>query len=417
MNDNHSKPESYYRPRWIAPLLREAAKDHPVLVITGARQVGKSTLLQNENPFSGWRYLSLDDFDVLAQAKKDPFSLWAGVDRIIIDEVQKAPNILDAVKVAVDSFPERYRFILTGSANLLVSSKVSESLAGRAIYFSLNPMTCGEQNGRSAPDWLERIFAGQLFRETDTPSEMIDPIPLMWKGFMPSLLRYESSASIVRWWEGYVTTYLERDLRQLSQVDSLPDFKRLMTALALRCGQILNQSEVSRDTGISQPTIHRYINLMETTCLIQRLPAFAVNRTKRLIKSPKMMWANPGLVCFLDGCYTVQALQAAMEVGGIFESMVFLHLDSLCQLMLPRPRIYYWRTSTGKEVDFVLEWGRKLLPLEVKLTNQPKYSDAEELKLFMNEYPESVMGLLIHTGDRISQLGEKIFAVPWVLFR
>ncbi len=396
--------------------MRQDFEDHPVIILTGARQVGKSTLLKNECPFSAWRYISLDDFDYLAQVKKDPASLWSGSDRIIIDEVQKAPNVLDAVKVSVDSDPTKKRFILTGSSNLLISSKVSESLAGRAIYFFLNPMTYGEQNFLQAPDSLQELFSGRQFKQVKVSSQTVDPLQLMWKGFMPALLRHASSSSIIRWWEGYVTTYLERDLRQLSQVDSLPDFRRIMIALALRCGRILNQSEVSRDTGISQPTVHRYINLLEATCLIHRLPAFAVNRTKRLIKTPKVIWTDPGLVCYLAGHHEVQSLAAARELGGIFESMVFLHLNTLCQLLLPRPRMYYWRTSTGKEVDFVLEWGRKLLPIEVKLTQNPKYSDAESLRLFMEEYPESAMGVLIHAGDDTRLLDEKIAAIPWILF-
>jgi hypothetical protein len=237
----------------------------------------------------------------------------------------------------------------------------------------------------------------------------------MWKGFMPPLMQLETSAAVLRWWEGYVTTYLERDLRQLSQIDSLPDFRRLMVALALRCGQMLNQTEVSRDTGISQPTVHRYINLLETTCLMERLPAFAVNRTKRLIKSPKVLSIDPGLIAFLAGHYNTGSLQSSREAGGIFESMIYLHLNVLAQLLVPRPRIFYWRTTTGKEVDFVLEWGRKLLAVEVKLSRKAKFSDIETLRLFMDEYPETSACILIYAGDEVRIMDEKIVAIPWFL--
>jgi hypothetical protein len=237
----------------------------------------------------------------------------------------------------------------------------------------------------------------------------------MWHGFMPALLALESSASVLRWWEGYIATYLERDLRQLSQIDSLPDFRRLMAALALRSGQILNQSEVARDIGISQPSVHRYINLLETTCLVERLPAFAVNRTKRLIKSPKLIWNDSGLACFLAGHFEPESLKASREAGGLFESMVYLHLNALSQLLTPKPRIFYWRTTTGKEVDFVLEWGRKLIAVEVKLSSVPKFSDTETLRLFFDEYPETIAGVLVHTGNEIKMMHQKIVAVPWVL--
>lgn len=415
MNDYQPHDELKYKPRWIAPLLRDAAKDHSIVVLTGARQVGKSTLLQHESPFDDWRYITLDDFDVLSQVKSDPTSLWAGTDYVVLDEVQKSTKLLDAVKIAVDSTYNKHRFILSGSANILLMKKVSESLAGRAVYFALNPMTIGEMNNLSPTNLLEILLRGELPGEGKIKPAAAAPFSQMWKGFMPPLMQMKTSASVLRWWEGYVATYLERDLRQLSQIDSLSDFRRLMVALALRCGQILNQTEVARDTAISQPTVHRYINLLETTCLMERLPAFAVNRTKRLIKSPKVMWVDPGLVSFLAGHYDIESLMSSREAGGIFESMIYLHLKALAQLLIPRPRIFYWRTTTGKEVDFVLEWGRKLLAIEVKLSSKPKFSDVETLRLFMDEYPETSAGVLIYGGDEIKIMGEKIVAIPWFL--
>jgi len=382
-------------------------------VLTGARQVGKTTLLQQESPFSDWRYISMDDFDALARAKKDPASLWAGVDSIVIDEVQKSTNLLEAVKIAVDSQPDKYRFVLSGSANLLLMKKISETLAGRAVYFTLNPLTIGEMKNFPPSNLLKNLFQSKFPEEKNISQERVNHFQLMWKGFMPSLMHLQTSASVLRWWEGYVTTYLERDLRQLSQIDALPDFQRLMVALALRCGNMLNQTELSRDTNITQPTAHRYINLLETTYLIQRLPAFAVNRTKRLIKSPKVIWTDPGLASFLAGHYDAESLASSREAGGIFESLVFLHLNTLAQLMIPKAHLFYWRTVTGKEVDFVLEWGRKLLAVEVKMTDNPKFSDIETLKLFLDEYPETSACLLVHTGNNIKIMGEKIIAIPW----
>jgi len=357
----------------------------------------------------------MDDFDALAQAKSDPASLWAGVDSIVIDEVQKSTNLLNAVKIAVDSHPDKYRFVLSGSANILLMKKVSETLAGRAVYFSLNPLTIGEMDNLPPSNLLTDLFQGKLPEEKHVPSAPTTPLPLMWKGFMPSLMHQQTSAAVLRWWEGYVRTYLERDLRQLSQIDSLPDFQRLMVALALRCSRVLNQTEISRDINISQPTVHRYINLLETTCLIQRLPAFAVNRTKRLIKSPKVVWIDPGLVSFLAGYYDPESLVASREAGGIFESLVYLHLSTLAQLMVPQARLFYWRTVTGKEVDFILEWGRKLLAVEVKLSDKPKFPDVETLRLFLDEYPETSACLLVYAGDEVKIMHEKIVAVPWFL--
>jgi len=148
---------------------------------------------------------------------------------------------------------------------------------------------------------------------------------------------------------------------------------------------------------------------------MERLPAFAVNRTKRLIKSPKVMSIDPGLASFLAGHYDSESLQSSREADGIFESMIYLHLSALVQLLVPKPRIFYWQTTTGKEIDFVLEWGRKLLAVEVKLSSKAKFSDIETLRLFMDEYPETSACILIYAGDEVRIMDEKIVAIPWFL--
>ena len=416
MNDNHSNDEWIYRPRRIVPLIREAVEDHPVVILTGARQVGKSTLLKQEKPFSEWRYVNLDDFDALRQAERDPTALWAGVDRVVVDEVQKSPVLLSAVKQSVDQRRMRKRFVLSGSANLLLMQKVSETLAGRAVYFTLFPMTVGEVQDRPMTSMLAEFFNGKFPDEQAVRGVDETPATHMLRGFMPPLLTLSSAQAVIRWWEGYVSTYLERDLRQMSQVESLSDFRRVMEALALRSGQMLNQTEVSRDIGVSQPTVHRYINLLEASCLLIRLPAFSRNRTKRLIKTPKVFWVDPGLASYLAGLHEIAGLEASREVGGIFETMALLHLEAAGQLMIPRPRISYWRTVTGHEVDFVLEQGKRILAIEVKRTSKPRYEDAESLRSFLKEYPETAAGLLVHAGREILRLDKKIAAVPWTVF-
>lgn len=175
MNDNHSPDELDYKPRWIAPLLEAAAREHPVVVLTGARQVGKSTLLQHTFPH--WRYLTLDDFDVRAQAEREPQTLWAGTDRVILDEVQKTPTLLEVIKRTVDRQRGRQRFLLSGSANLLLMQKISESLARRAVYFTLYPMTLGEMESRPPPDGLTRWLRGELPDDGSFPPE--DPTELI----------------------------------------------------------------------------------------------------------------------------------------------------------------------------------------------------------------------------------------------
>jgi len=409
MNDIYSPHDVLYRPRWAADALRGAASANPVVVLTGARQTGKSTLLKNEQPFASWRYVTLDDFDALEAARHEPEILWSGARGLVLDEVQKAPGVLSAVKAAVDLDPG-LRIALSGSANLLLMQHVSESLAGRAVYLDLGPMTLGEIERAAVPDILQELLAGRLPAEGMTRAE--DPLPHMLRGMMPRLIGASADRS-AQWWDGYVATYLERDLRQLSQVESLPDFRRVMVALALRQGQLLNQSEVARDTAVSQPTTHRYINLLEASSLLTKLPSYAVNRTKRIVKSPKPFWFDAGLSSFLSGHYDVESLRASREVGGAFEALVLQHLAVLARQLTPRARLHYWRTTTGLEVDCVVEHGRRLVAFEFKLSDTPRLGDAGVLVTFMREHPETSAGVVVHSGGAIRRLSDKIVAVPW----
>ncbi len=411
MNDNHSQSEGSYRPRWLAGRLRQTIKAHPIVVLTGARQVGKSTLLRNEKPFSTWRQHTLDDLDVLRQAEREPDALWAGVNSVVIDEAQRAPNILLAIKMAVDQDRGR-RFLLSGSASLDLLGSVSETLAGRAISFPLTPMTWGEWAGREPSHVVEDLLLRKLPVERTVP-QVDESTELLLRGFMPALLMLTDGQDILDWWSGYVSTYLERDLRALSQVSSLPDFRRVMELAALRTGQLLNQTEISRDSAISQPTVHRYLNLLEASFLVHRVPAFARNRGKRLIKSPKLYWADPALAAFLAGHYNEESLRSSREAGGLFENLVLQQLQTAASLMSPPARLHYWRTVTGQEVDFVLERGRSLVAFECKLSSRARFEDAKSLNAFLDDYPECSAGVLVYTGNEIVRLGKRVIALPW----
>jgi uncharacterized protein len=411
MNDHHSRQVSSYKPRWLADRLRKAAKAHPVIVLTGPRQVGKTTLLRSEDPFSDWRYHSLDDLDVLRQAQREPEALWAGTDRIILDEAQRAPDMLLSIKQAVDQDRAR-RFVLSGSVTLDLQASVSETLAGRAVSFALAPMTSAEWEGVAPAFQVEALFSGILPQEHELLQAPETEVSIT-RGFLPALLPYSDRGDVLDWWSGYVTTYLERDLRSLSQVSSLPDFRRVMELASLRTGQLVNQTEMSRDSGVSQPTVHRYLNLLEASFLIHRMPAFSRNRGTRLIKAPKLYWTDAALPAFLAGNYDHATLRRSREAGGLFENLVVQQLGVAVSLLQPVGRVHHWRTAGGVEVDFVVEWGRSLVALECKFSDRPRYRDVKSLQRFLEEYPECACGVLVHAGREIKQLGDRIVAVPW----
>jgi predicted AAA+ superfamily ATPase len=259
------------------------------------------------------------------------------------------------------------------------------------------------------------MLSGEFPEETSLPAVLPDPAEYILRGFMPQLLMLNSSQSWTRWWDGYVATYLERDLRQVAQIDALLDFRRVMELAALRSGQLINQSDLARDARLSQPTTHRYLNLLETTYLFDRLPAYTASRTTRLLKSPKAFFNDPALAVFLSGYYELDDLLKAREYGAYFETFIYHHLRILARLMIPAGRLHFWRTLEGNEVDFVLEYGRRFLAIEVKLTDSLGYRDTAGLRLFLEHHPETSGGLVVYCGKQIRRMDEKIIAVPWSL--
>lgn len=396
-------------PRLVDDALAARLRVMPAVVLTGARQTGKSTLVEKLVPGER-RYRSLDDFDVRDAARRDPEALLGGDDPLTLDEVQREPELLLAVKRAIDRDRRPGRLLLTGSANLLLMRQVSESLAGRASYLTLWPMTRREQLGLgragrwdellATPDteWRDLLAAG------DDAEEDWQALALRG-GFPTPALELTTPADRAIWFDGYVRTYLERDLQDLASISALPDFRRLMQAACLRLGQLLNQTELGRDVGLPQPTVHRWLNLLETSYLLVRLPAYAVNRTKRLVKSPRIFWGDTGVALHLG---------ATAPTGAHLENLVLHDLIAWRDARVDRVELAYWRTTIGEEVDFVIEVGGKLLPIEVKATAKPRLADCAHLRTFRQEYGRKARaGLLLHTGRTVEWLTPDVLAVPW----
>ncbi len=382
----------------------------PAVVVTGARQTGKSTLVKMQPP-AGRLYYSLDDIDVLDLARRNPETLLEGTAPVTLDEVQREPDLLLAVKRAIDGDRRPGRFLLTGSANLLLMQGISESLAGRASYLTLGPMTRREQLGLGRCGLWEALVTAddgqwaELLRADTAGLEDWQAWALRG-GFPTPAVHMSKAADRMVWFDGYVRTYLERDLQMVSSIAALPDFRRLMRAACLRIGQLVNQTEMARDLSLKQPTVHRYLNLLEISCLLIRLPAYSVNRTKRLLKSPKLYWGDVGLALFLAGL--------AEPTGAHLENLILLDLMAWKCERLQNTEILFWRTVTGEEVDLVIETEGKVLPIEIKATSCPRISDAANLLAFQKEYgADARAGLLLHNGTTIEWLTPKVLAVPW----
>jgi predicted AAA+ superfamily ATPase len=395
-------------PRALEPSLISALRSFPVVVVTGSRQTGKSTLVR---PLDGRPYLTLDNLEILERARQQPDALVRNSDRLTLDEVQRSPDLLLAVKRAVDESRVPGRFLLTGSANLLLMQKISESLAGRALYLTLWPLTRREQLGLGQAGAWSRLFAApdrewrDLLLAEDVPEE--DWRHLAMRGGYPVPVRElpdDQARSL--WFDGYTRTYLERDLQDLSTVTSLVDFRRLMRAACLRLGGLVNQAELGRDVGLPQPTVHRHLSLLETSYQLVRVPPFSVNRTRRLIKAPKLFWCDSGLALHIAG--------ETEPRGAHLENLVLSDLLAWRDMQSPRPEILYWRTASGAEVDLVIEYQGKLLPIEIKASSKPRLADARALTIFREEYPDLARtGLLLHTGPEVEWIAEGVLAAPW----
>jgi predicted AAA+ superfamily ATPase len=398
-----------FLPRLLTQPLEQALTAFPVVVVTGARQTGKTTLVRR---LGGDRtYLTLDDLDVRDQALSAPDDLLRRGEHLTLDEVQRSPDLLLAVKRAVDRDRRPGRFLLTGSANLLLSQRIAETLAGRATYSTLWPMTWGELSGGGRAGRWTSLFSRP---PRDWPGLLAEPKrpPTDWKplavhgGYPTPAAALKTAEQRTLWFAGYTQTYLERDLRDLARIESLVEFRRLMRAACLRLGNLLNQTELARDTGIPRATVQRYLDLLEVSYQLLRLEPYSVNRTKRLIKSPKLYWTDTGLSLYLG--------DEESPTGAHFENLILCDLLAWRDAEPARPSVLYWRTAGGEEVDIVVERRGKLLAVEAKATPRPTHRDARHLRSFLDEYEGAAHGaLLLHAGATTEWLSEDVLSAPW----
>jgi uncharacterized protein len=399
-----------YRPREITPLLREALGSLPVVVVTGLRQAGKTTLLATNPAFAERRYLTLDDLATLEAAERDPEALIAGDEPVTVDEVQRSPGLLLAVKRAVDRRREPGRFLLSGSANLALLGGVSESLAGRALYLTLHPFTRRERLGRTAePPFLVRFLAEPKL-SAHAVAEPLTPDEILAGGLPPVALGDVANRGL--WFLGYEQTYLERDLRALSQVADLVAFRNLMRLAALRTGQILNQSELARDARLPVSTVSRYLGLLEAAFVVVRLAPHLRSRATRLLKSPKIFVSDSGLAAHLVGATDLAPEADEPMRGALLETYVHQNLAGILDAHLPQARLDYWSLQGRHEVDFVVSLGPKAVAIEVKASARIGDRDLAGLKALKAKTPGVRAGIVAYNGTEALRLGDDLHAIP-----
>jgi uncharacterized protein len=368
--------------------VRRAMSDTPVVLLNGARQTGKTTLAQAIAAESEAQFFTHDDSATLALAVGDPAGFIHNLKGpVVIDEIQKAPDLFPAIKLAVDQHRQPGRFLLTGSANVMTMPRLSESLAGRMEIIPLFPFSAGELAG-VGEGFLSRLFRGAI-DQSETAMASEDMEVRLTRGGYPEANQRQADDRRAAWFAGYISTILQRDVRDLARVDALHSLPNLLKILAARASGLLNLADVGRDVGLPHTTLTRYLALLETVFLIHRLPAWSRSLGKRLVKAPKLHLVDAGLACHLLGVDARRLSEDRPLLGRLLENFVAGELRKQISWTDPRTTLYHFRTATGSEVDVVMEKpDGSVAAVEVKAGVTVAASDFAALKALRDQvYP------------------------------
>ncbi len=399
-----------YIKRGLEPALRRAAEEFPAVVLTGPRQAGKTTLLRRLFGHSH-AYRSLELPDVRAAAAADPRGfLEDNPPPVVFDEVQHAPELLVYIKERIDLHrSEVGQYLLTGSQDLLLMEGVTESLAGRAAVLRLLPLSLAEVAGHPG-------IALPWERKKARTGEGGLAYGALWshllRGGYPELVA-DPGRDGPLWQASYIQTYLERDVRALRQVGDLTLFQSFLRTVAARSGLLLNLSDVARDLGVAVNTARAWLSILEATFQVVILRPYLANVGKRLVKRPKVYFTDTGILCHLAGLHSPDHAAAGPLGGAILETAVVTEVVKRLVAHGEQPRVYFWRTATGAEVDLVVESEGRLVPIEVKLSATPRPAMAAGIFTFRDLLGEQVAaGYVIHPGDVRLPLGGGVTALP-----
>jgi len=416
-----------YRHRLIEQEIRNAAKNFKVVLLLGARQVGKSTLLQNLFPDTP--VVTFNPHEDVQGARRNPelfLSQFNGP--VILDEIQFVPELLAYIKIKVDASSAKGQYLLTGSQNLGVLSAAAESLAGRVAIIDVGPMILHEiaqtfdmtLAGPSPKHWLE-VYLNEPKDLYSLHAGIISTISLpqaLWRGGLPGLLEVDDS-SIGRYLDGYLRTYIDKDIRQLSEIEDLMQFEDFVALLAAISAQEINYHELGRGIAAAGKTAKRWIAILRACYVWRDVRAFTNNGIKRVIQKNKGYFFDTGFACYLLGIPSPNHVLGHPSFGALFETYIANAVHTIIGTLPFRVGMYHWRATGGAEVDIVLEYNRSLYPIEIKAASRLSGHDTRGIQAFYKAHesgPSRLMpGLIVYSGSVCYWIAENILAVPWNL--
>jgi len=396
--------------RSINPILKTALKISPIVLLKGARQVGKSTLSMALNQ----NYIVLDDVSTRINAKDDPNRFVEILQKpVTIDEIQKVPELLESLKIYIDKYRKNGDFLITGSANILDMKHTKDTLAGRIIEIDLYPLSIKEKVQKSSENIIDKLFEHNFSIERIETNQIVEDI---LKGGYPDVQNLETPLEKKLWFSSYVSTYIERDARDLGDFRDIDSFFRFVNIIAPGSTTLLNKSKIAKAVGIRVETCENYLVILEQTFQLKMVRPFFENIGKQFIKSPKIFLNDTGVMSYFLGIYTLEQFEASTYKGALVETFVFNELIKHIGFSMEDTKLYHYLTNDKKEIDFILQRNNDIVAIEVKSSSKVGKDDFRHIRDYQKKSDKNIFGIVFYMGQNILQIDEQCVALPMGYF-
>jgi len=396
--------------RSISPILETALKISPIVLLKGSRQVGKSTLAME----FGHHYIVLDDVSTRINAKDDPNRFVEMLQKpVTIDEIQKVPELLESLKIYIDKHRNNGDFLITGSANILDMKQTKDTLAGRIVELNLYSLSLKERANKAHENIVDKLFSYDFNTIEVETNRVVEDI---LKGGYPDVQNLELPLEKKLWFSSYVSTYIERDARDLGDFRDIDSFYRFVNIIAPRSTTLLNKSKIAKEVGIRIETVENYLVILEQTFQLCTLRPFYENIGKQFVKSSKLFLNDTGVMSYFLGIYTISQFESSRYKGALVETFVFNELLKHCGFTMEDTKIYHYLTNDKKEIDFILEQNNRVIAVEVKSSSKVGKDDFRHIIDYQKKSSKDIFGIVFYMGNNVLHINEKCVALPMGYF-